>query len=125
MNKILIIEDDPLMARMYKRVLQLEGFYIEMALDGVEGYEKAKTFIPDLILLDVMMPRLNGLQTLEKLKTDPFLAKIKVVMLTNLANKKDAAFALQKGAIKYLIKSEYDPKQVIAIIKEVLQAPQN
>jgi DNA-binding response OmpR family regulator len=108
--------------RMYKRVMEIEGFTIEMAVDGMEGYDKAKVFMPDLILLDVMMPKLNGLQTLEKLKADPVLKDIKVVMLTNLANKVDAVSALQKGAIKYLIKSEYDPKEVIAIIREILQS---
>jgi two-component system, OmpR family, alkaline phosphatase synthesis response regulator PhoP len=121
MSKILIIEDDQFMLRMYKRVMEIEGFTIEIAVDGMEGYDKAKVFMPDLILLDVMMPKLNGLQTLEKLKADPVLKDIKVVMLTNLANKMDAASALQKGAIKYLIKSEYDPKEVIAIIRELLQ----
>jgi CheY-like chemotaxis protein len=122
MSKILIIEDDQFMLRMYKRVMEIEGFTIETAVDGIEGYDKVKVFMPDLILLDVMMPKLNGLQTLEKLKADPVLKDIKVVMLTNLANKMDAASALQKGAIKYLIKSEYDPKQVIAIIREILKS---
>lgn len=124
MSKILIIEDDPLMSRMYKRVLEMEGFTVELALDGVEGYEKAETFAPDLILLDVMMPKMNGIQTLEKLKLNPATAQIQVVMLTNLANKVDAKATLEKGAIKYLIKSEYDPKQVVQILKQLLQTQQ-
>ncbi len=124
MSKILIVEDDPLMSRMYKRVLEMEGFTVELALDGTEGYEKAETFAPELILLDVMMPKMNGLQTLEKLKLNPQTAHIRVVMLTNLANKADAKAALEKGAIQYLIKSEYDPKQVVQILKQLLQPQQ-
>lgn len=123
MAKILLIEDDELMVRMYQRVLSIEGFAVEMAVDGLAGYNKAKTFQPDLILLDVMMPVMNGLQTLEKLKQDPETKNFPIFMLTNLANKPDADFALKKGALKYLIKSDYDAKDVVAAIKEFLNKP--
>ncbi len=118
MSKILLIEDDEIMARMYQRVFIIEGYTVDVAGDGLMGYTKAKEFKPDLILLDVMMPVMNGLQALEKLKTDPETKDFPVMMLTNLANKPDAISALQKGAIKYLIKSDYDPKGVIAVVKE-------
>jgi CheY-like chemotaxis protein len=123
MAKILLIEDDELMLRMYQRVLSIEGFAVEMAVDGQAGYDKAKVFQPDLILLDVMMPVMNGLQTLEKLKQDPETKNFPVFMLTNLANKPDADFALKKGALKYLIKSDYDAKEVVVAIKEFLNKP--
>lgn len=118
MYKILLIEDDPLMYRMYQRVFSLSGYTIEIAEDGAAGYEKAKTYRPDLILLDVMMPKMNGLQTLEKLKADEVTKDFPVFILSNLANKPDAISALQKGAKKYLIKSEYEPKEILSIIKE-------
>ncbi len=67
-----------------------------------------------------MMPKMNGLQVLEKLKSDPATKAIPVVMLTNLASQQDAESAMSKGAVKYIIKSEHDPKEVVNLVKEVL-----
>ena len=120
MAKILIIEDDPLMRRLYQKIFTFEKYEVESAEDGEEGLEKARKVKPTLILLDVMMPKMNGLQVLEKLKADPDLKKIPVVMLTNLAGQKDAETALAKGAVKYIVKSEYQPKQVSDMVKGVL-----
>ena len=120
MAKILIIEDDPLMQRLYQKIFTFEKYEVETAADGEEGLDKARKTKPTLILLDIMMPKMNGLQVLEKLKADPDLKKIPVVMLTNLAGQKDAETALAKGAVKYIVKSEYEPKQVADMIKGVL-----
>lgn len=120
MAKILVVEDDPLMSRMYQKIFTFEGYEVEMASDGQEGLDKAREVKPTLMLLDVMMPKLNGLQVLEKLKSDPETKAIPVVMLTNLAGEQDAESALTKGAIKYIIKSEHDPKEVADMVKEIL-----
>lgn len=120
MTTILITEDDPLMSRMYQKIFTFEGFQVEMAADGQEGLDKARELKPTMILLDVMMPKLNGIQVLEKLKADPETKAIPVVMLTNLAGQQDAENALAKGAIKYIVKSEYEPKQVADMVKELL-----
>jgi len=120
MTKLLITEDDPLMSRMYQKIFTFEGYEVVMAADGQEGLDKAREVNPTMILLDVMMPKLNGLQVLEKLKADPATRSIPVVMLTNLAGQQDAENALSKGAIKYIVKSEYDPKQVADMVKEIL-----
>jgi DNA-binding response OmpR family regulator len=120
MAKILIVEDDPLMSRMYQKIFTFEGYEADMAVDGQEGLDKARTDKPTLILLDVMMPKLNGLQVLEKLKIDPETKAIPVIMLTNLAGEQDAETALSKGAIKYIIKSEHEPKEVADMVKEIL-----
>ena len=120
MAKILIVEDDPLMSRMYQKIFTFEGYEVEMAGDGQEGLEKTRSGKPTLILLDIMMPKMNGLQVLEKLKADPETKTIPVVMLTNLAGQQDAETALSKGAVKYIIKSEYEPKQVANMVKEIL-----
>jgi len=69
-----------------------------------------------------MMPKMNGLEVLGKLKSDPDMKGIPVIMLTNLAGEKDAETALMKGAVKYIIKSEHDPKQVVSIVKEIIAA---
>ncbi|MEK7626519.1 MAG: response regulator [Patescibacteria group bacterium] len=120
MTKILITEDDPLMSRMYQKIFTFEGYDVEMAGNGQECLDKARTNTPTLILLDVMMPVMNGLVTLEKLKADPVTKAIPVVMLTNLAGQQDAESALAKGAVKYIIKSEHDPKEVADMVKEIL-----
>ena len=122
MAKILVVEDDPLISRMYQKIFAFEGFDVEMAADGEEGWEKVKKVNPTLILLDIMMPKMNGLQVLEKLKLDPDTKKIPVVMLTNLAGVSDAEAALAKGAIKYIVKSEHEPQEITKMVKEIMAA---
>ena len=119
---LLIVEDDPLMSRMYQKIFTFEKYEVATAGDGEEGLEKARTLKPMLILLDVMMPKMNGLQVLAKLKSDPDTKSIPVMMLTNLAGEKDAENALMKGAVKYIVKSEHDPKQVVGMVKEIIAA---
>lgn len=118
--KILIIEDDELMSRMYKKIFTFEGLDVEIAENGELGLEKVKAYQPDLILLDVMMPKINGLQVLDQLKSDQSTDKIPVLMLTNLAGQQDAQQALQKGALQYIIKSEHEPHEVVTMVKQVL-----
>lgn len=120
--KVLLIEDDQLIQRMYQKIFTFEKFDVEMASDGEEGLDKARSMDPKptIILLDVMMPKMNGMQVLEKLKLDPELKKIPVVMLSNLAGENDIETALSKGAVKYIIKSEYDPKQITDMVKEIV-----
>jgi CheY-like chemotaxis protein len=120
MARITIIEDDPLMSRMYQKIFVFEGYEVDLAMDGEEGLEKVRATPPTMILLDVMMPKMNGIEVLEQLKADPALKGIPVVMLTNLAGQADAETALSKGAVRYIVKSEYDPKQVADIVKEIL-----
>jgi len=120
MAKILIVEDDPLMSRMYQTIFTFEKYTVVTTENGLVGLEKARSEKPTLILLDVMMPKMNGLEVLEKLKADPDTKKIPVIVLTNLAGTRDAEVALTKGAVKYIIKSEYEPKQVADMVKEVL-----
>src|SRR5690348_16475946 len=100
MIKILIVEDDPLLSRKYQKIFTFEGFEVEMANDGEDGLEKIRASKPIIVLLDVMMPKMNGLQVLEKLKLDPETKHIPVIMLTNLAGQQDAETALSKGAVR-------------------------
>lgn len=122
MTKILIVEDDPLISRMYQKIFTFEGYEVEMAADGEEGWEKIKKVKPTLVLLDIMMPKMNGLQVLEKIKLDPEVKAIPIVMLTNLAGVQDAETALAKGAIKYIVKSEHEPQEITTMVKEIVAA---
>lgn len=122
MSKIFMAEDDPLMGRMYDRAFRASGFELEMVSDGEEAVSKLKQMEvpPTLIILDVMMPKKNGFEVLAEVKQDEKLKHIPVVMLTNLAGEADAEKALGLGAILYLVKSQYDPKEIINKVKEIL-----
>lgn len=120
MAKILIVEDDPLMQRMYQKAFTFDGYEVIVAGDGVEGIDKARSEKPTAILLDVMMPKMNGLDALAKMKSDPDLKKLPVIMLTNLAGSADAEKALELGAVKYIVKSEQEPKEVVKMVKEIV-----
>ena len=119
-TKILIIEDDSLMSRMYQKIFTFQKYDVEVAADGEEGLAKVQQTHPTVILLDVMMPKMNGLQVLEKLKENPDTKGIPVIMLTNLAGQQDAETALSKGAVKYIVKSDYEPQEVADIVKEII-----
>lgn len=119
-TKILIVEDDIFMMKLYSKVFALEGFEVATAVNGQEGMLHVYKESPEIILLDIMMPEMNGLEMLEKVKGDPATKNIPVIMLTNLAGKTEADTAIAKGAAKYIVKSENDPKQVVVIVKELL-----
>ena len=122
MATVLIVEDDPLMSRMYQKIFTFRKLDVEMAADGQEALDKvaAAKPKPTVILLDVMMPKMNGMQVLEKLKANPETKSIPVIMLTNLAGQQDAEAALSKGAVKYIIKSEHEPEEVFDIVQQII-----
>jgi two-component system, NtrC family, sensor kinase len=120
-KKILLVEDDEIMSRMYKRIFSLQGYAVEVAGDGVEGYKKAKNFQPDLIFLDVMMPKMDGLKMLDVFKSDPKTKDFPIMMLTNLSNPIEVDLAFKKGVVQYLVKSDHDPEEVVAIAKKFLE----
>lgn len=120
MTKVLLIEDDPLIYRLYQKLFSLEGFEIELAENGQLGLEKLKTFHPDILLMDIMMPTMNGIEMLTELKANPDTKDIPVVVLTNIADMNITQMALSKGAILCIIKSQTEPADVISSVKAVL-----
>jgi CheY-like chemotaxis protein len=123
MSKILLIEDDPLIFRLYQKLFSLEGFESELAENGKSGIEKLKSFHPDIILLDIMMPDMNGIEMMSQLKEMPESKDIPIVVLTNIADMNVTNIALQKGAVLVIIKSQTEPAEVVASIKGVLARP--
>lgn len=120
MTKILLVEDDPLIYRMYQKLFTLEGYETEIAENGQEGLDKLEQFTPDIILLDIMMPTMNGVEMLAKLRADPKTKDIPVVVLTNMSDIRVSNEVFSKGANLSIVKSETEPDQVIAWIKSVL-----
>lgn len=120
-KKILLVDDDPLIIRMYQTKLSKDGYNISLAFNGEEAIIKAKKDKPDLILLDLMMPKMNGIETLEQLKKDSDTKDIPVVILTNLEDKKDDVEKAKKmGALNYWVKAETDLKTLSSKVKEIL-----
>lgn len=122
MARILIVEDDPLISRMYQRVFNFEGFDVEMARNGQEGIDKAKANKPTIMLLDVMMPLKTGIDVLKELKADANLKNVPVIILTNLSGMKDAETAIELGAVKFIVKSEHKPTEIVKMVREILKA---
>lgn len=122
MLKILIIDDDEMMSRMYKKLLSFNGYVVEIAVDGKEGFKKANINRPDLILLDIIMPKMNGLDLLFKLKNDSKIKAIPVILLTNLGINEELKKAVEKGALGYVTKSDHEPSEVLKIVNRVLGA---
>ena len=120
MVKILLVEDDELLSKMYIQKLKREGFEVLSAYDGDQGLTFMKDKHPDLVLLDIMMPKLNGIQFLTKVKEAPGISAIPVIVLTNLAATQDAQKALLLGAKSYLVKSDFTPDEIVKKIKEFL-----
>jgi two-component system alkaline phosphatase synthesis response regulator PhoP len=117
---LLIVEDEMNLAKMYATKLKIEGFDVDIANDGVQGFEKMKVEKPGLVLMDIMMPNLNGLEALKRAKQDPEIKHIPIMMLTNLSGTAELHAAINYGAIGYIVKSELTPSEVVAKIKDVL-----
>lgn len=117
--KVLIIEDNEDLNEMFKTAFEEKGYDVEISLNGMDGITKAPEFDPDVILLDIMMPQMDGYEVLQALKNNSSL-KAKVVINSNLEQDKDADKALKLGADLYLKKSEYTPFEAVEKVEELL-----
>lgn len=113
MHKIVLADDEKFIATAYKDGLERAGYTVAVAHDGVEALEKIKAEIPDLILLDLIMPKMNGFEVLANLKKDPSISNIPVVVLSNLSQATDEAEVRSKGAADFIVKSDLSLKELI------------
>jgi len=120
--KILIIEDDAILQSAYDTVLTMEGYETKTAPDGVEGLGIAQEWDPNVILLDMLMPNLNGLEFLKAFDPKTKHPNTKIIVFSNMSVPSDVKDAMGLGASKYLTKSSFTPKEMVTIIKEVLGA---
>jgi CheY-like chemotaxis protein len=119
-NMILLIDDESLVRNLYKIKLEMSEFEVQTASDGLDGLEKARKLKPDLILLDIIMPRLNGLEVLREIKNDPQLKGIPVVMLTNLDGNEYKKECFHVGAAGFIVKSNGTPSRVLHEVRRIL-----
>ena len=119
---ILLVDDDPLIIRMYQVKLSNDGYDVDVAANGEEALIAVRKHKPDLILLDLMMPKMNGVETLQELRADELTRNIKVLILTNLEDKGGGNLekAKKMGALDYLIKAEIDLKTLSEKVKSIL-----
>ena len=120
-KKILIVEDDDFLLQMYATKLELEGFKVLEAINGLQGLKTAQKEKPDLILLDLNLPELSGFEVLSQLKREDDTKDIKVLILTNYSQKEDIDRCLDLGADDYLIKAHFVPSEVISKVKVILE----
>lgn len=120
MAKILIVDDDITLRDMYGERLKAEGYEIDVASNGEEAIQRVQGSKPDLILLDIMMPKVNGFATLDMLKNTPDYKNIPVILLTALIQDENKVRGMDSGAADYIIKSESMPADVIKKIQNVL-----
>jgi two-component system alkaline phosphatase synthesis response regulator PhoP len=121
MKKILIIEDEKILAEMYREKLEMEGFKVALAFDVKEGIEMAKKEKPDLILLDILLPVENGVSFLRKQKEDKEISEIPVIAFSNYDDLRTKKEAMELGVKEYLIKTNYTPSEIIEKIKKYLK----
>src|SRR3989344_8990106 len=121
MGRILIIEDDQFLRDLMERKLVKEGFIVETAIEGESGLQKIKKWRPDLVLLDIILPGLDGFSILVKVKEDASVANIPVILLTNLGQRDDVEKGLKLGAVGYLVKAHFTPGDIVEKVKSVLK----
>ncbi|KUK03862.1 MAG: Response regulator receiver protein [Thermotoga sp. 50_1627] len=117
---MLVVDDSDVLRKIVSFNLTKEGYVVEEARDGVEGLEKMKSNKPDLVILDVMMPHLNGFEVLKRMRADPELLNIPVIILTAKGGENDAKMALQSGANGFLTKP-FSPVKLIEEVRRVTQ----
>lgn len=120
-KKVLIVEDDFFIRDLYEFQARKSGYEVIIASDGEEGASKAMFEVPDLILSDLMLPKLDGISLIKKLKADPKLKDIPFILITNLEDSSKEQEARDAGAIDYMLKIKVTPEKVIEVVKKYLQ----
>ena len=120
-QKILVVEDDTFLREMIVKKLKTGGYEVDAAVDGGKAFEKIKEETKDLIILDLMMPEVDGFQFLEKLRADEEKKDIPVIVLSNLGQKEEIDKAKEMGVVDYLVKAQFTPDDITTKVKEVLE----
>ena len=120
MKKILLVEDEEIMISLLQRKLTMEGYEISVTRDGEEGLKAMREVKPDLILLDIIMPKMGGFEVMTEMQKDKTLAKIPVIVISNSGQPVEIDRAQKLGAKDWLIKTEFDPQEVVEkVVKQI------
>ena len=120
MKKILIVEDDQIVANIYRNKFSVEGYQVEIALDGLAGLEMVRTFRPDAVILDLMLPKMTGVEVMKKIRAEPDFQRLPVIVFSNTYLTNMVQEAWKAGATKCLSKANCTPKQVIEVVRSAL-----
>lgn len=120
MTKVLLVEDDPFLIDIYTTKLKTEGFDLLLAKNGEEALEKIENNKPSLVILDIVLPNMDGWQVLKQIKNIRGVEKMKILVLSNLGQKEEVEKGLKLGADKYLIKSDFTPSQVVKQLNKLI-----
>ena len=121
-QKILIVEDDKFLRDLIQQKLNKEGFATVVAIDGEEGVRMAQAESPHLILLDLILPGIDGFEVLKRLKEDQKTSSIPVIVLSNLGQKEDIEKTLKNGAEDFMVKAHFTPSEIVTKIRSTLKA---
>ena len=122
MNKILIVEDDTFISRMYEAKLVNLGYEAKIAENGQDGLRVMQEWLPDLVLLDLILPILDGFEFLKQIKADNNLKNIPIIVLSNLDQKENIEKGISLGASDYIIKAQFTPSEVVEKIEKCLKS---
>ncbi len=119
-KKVLIVEDEQILLELLEKKLTQKGYQVTTAKDGIQGIDRIKEEIPDIILLDIIMPRMGGFEVMEKLHKDDKFSKIPIIIISNSGQPVEIDLAQKLGAKDWLIKTDFDPQEVIEkVIKQI------
>ena len=118
---ILLVEDDPFLIDIYTTKLKEAGFSVVVAVEGEESLKKIAEEKPDIVLLDIVLPNVDGWEVLRKIRKDQKLKDLKVVILSNLGRKEEVEKGKKLGAVKYLIKAHHTPSEVVEEVKKIVK----
>jgi CheY-like chemotaxis protein len=119
--RVLIVEDDATLRSASETVLKMEGYQVYTAADGLEALEVTKNQEVDVIILDMLMPNINGMEFLEAFQAPELHPDVKIIVFSNMSIPSDVKTAMKLGATKYLTKSNFTPKEMVSIIQDVLE----
>jgi len=122
MTKIAIIEDDPVISQMYRMKFEADGFEVELANNGERGVALVESFQPDMILMDLQMPEMNGAEALAIIRKNEWGKDIPVIILTNLGEEESPKEIRSLGIHSYIVKADLTPRQVVERVKDALEA---
>jgi len=118
--KVLLIDDDQFIQAVYKSALSQENIEVVLSSDGEDGMQKAISEVPDLVLLDMLLPKKDGFDVIHDLKSNPALAQIPIIVISALSQDADIAKVKELGAVEYLPKGQFSPQEVTEKIKNIL-----